>query len=613
MIDNPILEDEKGGGRFRFSPRPNRADEIEWRAWGEEAFIQARRDGKLVLLSISAAWCHWCHVMDETTYSDERVIETINRDYIPVRVDSDRRPDINTRYNQGGWPTTAFLLPTGRAVAGLTYSPPEQFRALLERLAATYRHRGQEIRTEAAALCARERELLKTFPEGCIDEGAADYVREAIIESWDRENGGIGGAPKFPPFGALDFALWKYEEGDEEMGGFCDSTLRAMGSADLYDDVEGGFFRYATGEDWTVPHYEKMLSDNARMIEVYLAAAEALARPDYVDYARGTLDYVLRELLDDERRGFYGSQDADEEYYLLDSEGRGGLDPPPVDTTIFTDSSAMMIKSFAFASAYLDDQMLLATAEHVADHIWREGFRHGTGVCHYFLPGGGDPGLWGQPSDQVHYLGALLELYQATGGAHLLERAIELGDLIVERYTGDRGWLCEAGLCDGDEGRARESGVMDDVPLQMPDIVLNGVGARYLLMLEDMATGRGYAEAARGVLEGLAGRYRSYTHYGADYATAVKLLRDGFIEIRVSFGAEDETREDLFTAAEARYSPRKLTRPETVDDYVPSKEDVAPPPAVVCTESSCVPVGSADELRRALATLVSGDSVGPGE
>lgn len=110
-------EEEKE--ELRFSPRPNRAGEISWRPWGNSAFTEAREQGRLVLLSISAVWCHWCHVMDETTYSDPGIIERINHDFIPVRVDSDKRPDVNRRYNQGGWPTTAFLTPSGRAVAGL--------------------------------------------------------------------------------------------------------------------------------------------------------------------------------------------------------------------------------------------------------------------------------------------------------------------------------------------------------------------------------------------------------------------------------------------------------------------------------------------------------------
>jgi uncharacterized protein YyaL (SSP411 family) len=129
-----------GGGAddFRFSPRPNRAHEIEWRPWGRAAFSEARRLQRPVLLSLSAVWCHWCHVMDETSYSDSRVIDRVNRSFVPIRVDNDRNPDVNRRYNMGGWPTTAFLTPGGQIVTGATYVPPGQLLQLLERVKAFF-------------------------------------------------------------------------------------------------------------------------------------------------------------------------------------------------------------------------------------------------------------------------------------------------------------------------------------------------------------------------------------------------------------------------------------------------------------------------------------------
>ena len=130
---------------FRFSPRPNRAREIAWMPWGDDAFARAAAEEKPILLSISAVWCHWCHVMDETSYSDAGVIETINRRFVPVRVDNDRRPDVNARYNMGGWPTTAFLAPDGTTLTGATYLPPQQMRGVLEEISRFYAERKDEI------------------------------------------------------------------------------------------------------------------------------------------------------------------------------------------------------------------------------------------------------------------------------------------------------------------------------------------------------------------------------------------------------------------------------------------------------------------------------------
>src|SRR5579862_3934814 len=139
---------------FRFSPRPNRAAEISWMPWGARAFERAQSEDKPILLSISAVWCHWCHVMDETSYSDEGVIDAIKRSYIPVRVDNDRRPDVNARYNMGGWPTTAFLAPDGTTLTGATYLPPQQMRRALEEISRFYAERKDEIADHTAALQA---------------------------------------------------------------------------------------------------------------------------------------------------------------------------------------------------------------------------------------------------------------------------------------------------------------------------------------------------------------------------------------------------------------------------------------------------------------------------
>src|SRR5580700_5718657 len=137
---------------FRFSPRPNRAAEIGWMQWGADAFARAHEQDRPILLSISAVWCHWCHVMDETTYSDPTVIETINRQFIPIRVDNDRRPDINARYNMGGWPTTAILTPGGDPITGATYMPPAQLGRTLQQVAEFYRSHKDEIAERVAAL-----------------------------------------------------------------------------------------------------------------------------------------------------------------------------------------------------------------------------------------------------------------------------------------------------------------------------------------------------------------------------------------------------------------------------------------------------------------------------
>jgi len=603
------MDEVDPGGGFRFSPRPNRADEIEWRQWGVPAFEEAEREGKLVLLSISAVWCHWCHVMDETTYSDPEVIEKINSAFVPVRVDSDMRPDLNRRYNQGGWPTTAFLLPSGRAIAGLTYSPPPQLSVLLDRLRSTYRNRKGEIETEAVTLAVDERRLLLSFKGEEVDPGAPGEVMAATLVSWDREYGGLGSEPKFPPAGEVELALARYvETGEREPMEFVVSTLDGMGRGGLNDDVEGGFFRYATTRDWSVPHYEKMLQGNAELIRVYLAASAVLDRPDYADVARTALDYCLVTLMDDEQRGFMGSQDADEKYYELDAGDRSNTMAPAVDRTIYTDSTSSMVSTLVLASAVLLDVGLLRIAERVNDYLWREGFRHGSGICHYFKLPAGSPELWGQPADQVRMLSCLVELYQATEEPRFLERAVELGDLVRERYICDPGWLCESSNGAGREEAATGGSVLDDAPIDMPDIALNGEGARALLALDALVPGKGYGDAAEGILTALSGRYRSYKHFASSYAIAVGMFLRGPIEVRVSVGSDPELRKEIISTAIAAFNPRKVTRPETAMDNFPVDGESELPPAVVCSPGNCLPAYSAAGLLEALDSLAGGEA-----
>ena len=589
--------------QFRFSPRPNRANEISWRPWGRRAFDEAREQGKLVLLSISAVWCHWCHVMDETTYSDPGVIERINRGFIPVRVDSDRRPDINRRYNQGGWPTTAFLTPSGTAVTGLTYAPPSRFADILDELSALYTHRRNEIETEAASRAAQERQLSSAVEPGAeVDRSAGDRVLTSILTFWDRGYGGLGGEPKFPQSDALELALARFiETGDRELRSFIVSTLDGMSIGELFDRVEGGFFRYATRRDWGAPHYEKMLSDNAGLISIYLGASTVLGRSDYADIARKALEYVLENLMDDERRGFFGSQDADEAYYHRGKVERSRMDRPAVDRTIYTDSTSRMISALVLASETLSDPDLLSIAGCAADFIWSRGFRHGEGVCHYFELPEGSPRLWGQPADQVFFIKALTDIYQATSEPHYLERAAELGDTLVRLYRNSTGWLAEMG------GKLEGAGeVLSDVPPDLTDVALNGHGAAALLVLDVLSPGKGYREAAEGILASLSAKYGSYSYFAASYALAVDIAKKGFIEVMINSDGGSDKSWEIIKAALAVFNPRKVVRPETFEDYFDAGEGTPVPPAVVCCPGRCEPAYDADELKEVLASLAAG-------
>jgi len=413
---------------LRFSPRPNRANEIAWQPWGEGAFQRAAREGKPVLLSISAVWCHWCHVMDETSYSDGAVIDLVNERYVPIRVDSDRHPDINSRYNQGGWPTTAFLSPDGLILAGATYLPPESMRKALERISDLYYQHGAEIaRPEEEILLAEVRE----------EEPGLDLVRETgelVLRAWDRAYGGLGSAPKFPQPDAIALGLELFaDENKREYLDFALSTLKAMIRGNLLDREEGGFFRYSTTRDWSIPHYEKMLSDNAALLSVLIKAYGTSGEEIFRRTALETAAYIRRTLSDGVSR-FYGSQDADEEYYLLKAGQREGRTPPTVDRTVYTDLAAGAAMSFLEAGTALGRDEYLSQALADLEFLWSGSYREGDGMAHYHDEA---PHRWGLLDDQVVAALAFLKAYGYTGDGVHLQRAEILLRLILDQYWDD--------------------------------------------------------------------------------------------------------------------------------------------------------------------------------
>ena len=401
-----------------FSPRPNRAHEIRWREWSPEAFAEARGDDKPILLSISAVWCHWCHVMDETAYSDQGVIDLVNSEYVPVRVDNDDRPDINARYNMGGWPTTAFLTPQGDILTGATYLPADQMNAALRQVLTAYRTQKPQI---VARILEHKKHLGAQARAGAGDVSAAqvDDMLEWLGRAYDGEYGGFGGAPKFPMTDALAFlAEQSVLRGDSSCLQMARQTLEAMAGGGTYDHVEGGFFRYSTTQDWSVPHFEKMLEDHGGLLYALALCGDG----DVLDDAARYLETVLRE------DGCYaGSQDADEEYYARDAAGRQALEPPFVDRRVYTSWNCGLAVAYLEADRRLDRPHLKESAERCLDALFAERLREDGTLNRLPGEGGllGDQvfGLWAAVRsarlDVAQRLAAGLERFAAEGGGYL--------------------------------------------------------------------------------------------------------------------------------------------------------------------------------------------------
>ncbi len=303
---------------------------VDWYPWGEEAFRAANELDKPILLDIGAVWCHWCHVMDMESYENETIARIINEHFIPVKVDRDERPDVDARYQaavsavsgQGGWPLTAFLLPDGRVFYGGTYFPPEDrhgrpgFPRVLSILAETYRNEREKVLQNAQYLADHIRTYLaRTSEPVALSPALVDAALNSIAREHDVRYGGFGGAPKFPHPSAIELLLARYyQTGEQWMIDAVHKTLRAMAKGGIYDQLSGGFHRYSTDERWIVPHFEKMLYDNASLLTNYVHTYQATGDRFYKSVALDIIRYADEVLSDRERGGFYASQDADVEF-----------------------------------------------------------------------------------------------------------------------------------------------------------------------------------------------------------------------------------------------------------------------------------------------------------
>ena len=485
---------------------------VEWYAWGDEAFERARAEDKPVLLSIGYAACHWCHVMEHESFEDEETAALMNERFVNVKVDREERPDVDSLYMEavvaltghGGWPMTVFLKPDGSPFFGGTYFPPEprhglpSFRDVLEAISSLYRDRRGAVDGSASQLRNALEQASRVTPS--TEPLTEDILREAstaLRRQFDPEWGGFGGAPKFPPASTLEFLLRMHLRGDDEALPMVTKTLDAMAAGGMYDLVGGGFHRYAVDRTWLVPHFEKMLYDNALLASTYLHAWALTGEGRYRSVVEATLDYVLRELALPQG-GFASAQDADTEgvegltFTWTAEEGvpdellhpfedgrsiiRGELDeelrqrlfelregrPKPLrDDKAIASWNGLLLAALAEAGRRFDRDDWLDVARRLAEFLlgplsgdrgrlyrtYREGAAKNTG----FL------------EDYADVANGLYELHVATGELRWLEESVRLARLAVELFGDDERGGFFLAPADGEELIARQKG-FDDHP-----------------------------------------------------------------------------------------------------------------------------------------------------
>jgi uncharacterized protein YyaL (SSP411 family) len=567
---------------------------VAWLPWNMNSFKKAKEQDKPVLLGISAVWCHWCHVMDQTTYSDNEVAKLIEEKFVPIRVNRDQRPDIDKRYNMGGWPSTAFLTPDGEILTGGTYIPPQQMKALLNKVSHLYRENKSSLKSQVKAL---EKEMLETpsIEYGLDHEDFQSIVDDLTLEiasRFDPQHGGFGGAPKFPHSSALRLALLEHQiQGHKAALNIAKKTLLEMGAGGIYDRQEGGFFRYSTTQDWTIPHYEKMCEDNANLLINYLETYQVTGEETFRETAKGILAYVNAILSDQGKGGFYGSQDADEEYYKLDLQERRKRTAPKIDQTLFTDWNGMMVSAYLLASVVLEEPSYLESALRTVNHLLETSLSPNGGMYHYCVKGKSYlPGLL---TDQVHMIKCLVDSYQVTLEGNFLEYAESLADYMLRRLWNEAGGFYD---------KPEETGAFGALKNLDKPLDNNSKAADAFLRLHNLTGKKEYLETARKILEYFAPSYQRYGIMAAVFGLAIECyLRP--IQVHI-VGYKNDPATHRFHGESLRvYNPLKVV--EVIDPVADAKrlEQLGYPAAekataYICFKGRCFSVENPEEVAK---------------
>ena len=492
---------------------------VNWYPWSDEAFDEARRSGRPVFLSVGYSTCHWCHVMEEESFEDIGIATLLNERYVAIKVDREERPDVDAVYmtalqaltRQGGWPMSVWLDAERQPFFAATYLPPHDgargarrgFASICEDLAGIYRDDPAKIVQSAASIVGAVRASMTGFPAGGELPGTAvlDRARHDYERLFDRDHGGLQGAPKFPSSLPVRFMLREHARtGSVEALAMATKSLESMAAGGMHDQLAGGFARYSTDERWLVPHFEKMLYDNALLAVAYAEAFQVTERADFARVLRTTLEYLMREMTAP-GGGFYSATDADSEgvegtffvwredeiraflgddaerfiaFYGVTAggnfEGKNVLfvpspdeaewlaladtrerlrvareaRPHPIrDDKILTAWNGLAISAFAFGGFVLDEPRYIEAAERAAAFIATELTRDGRQARSWK---DGQTSGAGFLEDDAFVVAGFLDLYEATFDARYLSRALELARA-MEPLFGDAeqgGWFRSA-------------------------------------------------------------------------------------------------------------------------------------------------------------------------
>jgi len=661
---------------------------VDWYPWSEEAFEKAKKENKPILLSIGYSACHWCHVMERESFENEKIAALMNELFVNIKVDREERPDLDEIYmnavqmltGRGGWPMTVFLTPEGKPFYGGTYFPPEDrqgmpgFPRILQGVAQAYRERPADVEKSVAQILetlhhmAESQPSEKDFAPGIIAESC-----EKIARAYDSENGGLGQAPKFPNPGVYELFLRYYSEsGDERYLTMVAQTLSKMAQGGIYDHVGGGFHRYSVDAKWLVPHFEKMLYDNAQLLRIYSQAYVITGEPLYKTVVEESAGYLLREMHQPEG-GFYSTQDADSEgeegkffvwtlaeidallgaedgevfarMYDVTEEGnfeeKNILHPiltvdqaskffrkekseiealiartkeklftarekrikPFRDEKIIAAWNGLLLSGLAEAIKITGASSCLEASRRTVEFIFGRMFRDGY-LLHVYKDG--QAKLRGYLDDYAFVALGLLDLYEVLLDRSLIDRAMELADIMLREFWDERG----GGLFY--TGKSHEPLISRAKPVFDASIPSgNAIAAQLLLRLYHLVGAEDYHTRAETILRSYYDAMVSQPFGFAHMLCALDQYLHPAKEIVIVGERSDARTTDLVKEIHSLYLPNK-----TVQVFAPgeSLEKVSPlmvgkqqidgrPTAYVCQNFTCsAPVTSWAELKRLLQT-----------
>ncbi len=462
----------------RFSPNTNLAHLIPWFESETDALHAARAQDKPIMLFLSAFWCRYCQRMDEGALSDRENLALLNAYFISLRAENAKRPDIDARYNLNGWPTIAFFTPGGELLAAANFLPADDFKELLLNVYLAYQQKSaaeRVARTDAEAEPAKVSGAARTYQSMLAE------ITDSIMALADRQHGGYGSGQKFIQADANEFLLARYEQTKEPA--FLDHvrlTLDRMRAGSIHDTAEGGYFRTTTGADWSQPHREKLLAEQAGLLANCLRVHRLTGLFEYAEMAEEIVGYLDGKLFDVATGAFFGCEDF-LRYEGAKPAGTGEFFSI-IDDCLYSDANALTVCAYLDAAAQLKRDDCKARALGILEFIWERCRSAESGIYHYY---DGAPHVAGLLNDQAQVGTALVRAYLASGDGHYLERAKTLADFIMTRLRNSVGGYFDI------------ISASEHLKFPLTLIEQNGAAASFFLTLHRIISDESYGNAAK--------------------------------------------------------------------------------------------------------------------